>query len=100
MFAWLTPWVYLVVIALCYFAPSGKQAQMRRWILDHRNVWLAIAIALAAIGIAGALFWRARWLHVAAWMICIGATVWTAYRMRTYEKDSAIHSGLPIDLDK
>lgn len=96
MLAWLTPWVYLLVIGFLYFVLGSHNPSLRHWAVKQRNGWLSCAILLAALGIASALFWKARWLPIVTWIVCIAAVVGTVVHVRNSQRESEMRDGLPL----
>lgn len=96
MYTWLIPWLYLAVVGFCYYVLGNRRDAVRRWVVDQRNTWLALDVILAALGVAGTIFWRARWLHVIAWLAFLAVCAWTIHRAKTSQNEST-DDGFPSE---
>jgi len=84
MYAWLTPWIYVLVVGALYYLVGAQREQARLWLRQNINTWLAQGLVLAVLGVAGVLFYRARWLHGLTWVVWAVAVAWTIHRCVTY----------------
>ncbi|MGB9690952.1 MAG: hypothetical protein ACPL7D_02160 [Candidatus Sumerlaeaceae bacterium] len=79
MYTWLMPWLYVGMVAVLYFVVGKNREQTRVWIRTRTNTWLAVALILVLLGVAGVIFWRARWFHLLSWAIWVGVLAWTVH---------------------
>jgi hypothetical protein len=98
MYAWLTPWIYVLVVGALYYWLGAQREQARLWLRENINMWLAQGLVLAVLGVAGVLFYRARWLHVLTWVAWAVAVVWTIHRCVTYTEEPPAENPLGGEL--
>ncbi len=82
MYTWLMPWLYVGVVGFLYFVVGKSRQETQEWLKQHTNTWLAIALVFAVVGVAGVIFWRARWLHLLSWLAWLAVVIWTLVAAR------------------
>jgi len=90
MYTWLAPWLYVGVVGICFLLGNSCRPAMVERIRALINVILSLALILVVMGILGVVFWKAKALHVATWVLFLAITGWTIWALtRTPTTDNS-----------